>query len=170
MKTRTARHLLRRLLRHLATAFDLGHHPTAEESPAEHAARPASAGPRIAWSSLPHEAHQAKVRLIAAMARLAAVDWEQDDTRPVRKIFEDALADLMAIIAPPVNVAPYDYGNGPADTHYLEVQNALLNLISVEWANGRQTTDDSMDLDFAQDRLEATLQNYVDAVTALTPR
>ena len=69
----------------------------------------------------------------------------------------------------PTSEQPLDGGVQPTpapDDIYLrrhDVIAAALRLAATEWGNGRLTASDSMDLDFAQDRLDEALAAYVKA-------
>lgn len=108
----------------------------------------------------------ARVRLVASMLRLAALEWEREDTAPLVQMFEDALADYLRGAAPQVSVTRYDYGNAPCDEAYRAIQKAALCLAYTEWNNGRETASDSMDLDNAQDLLDEAFNDYVLAASA----
>jgi hypothetical protein len=113
------------------------------------------------------ESLQARDRLVASMLRLAGLDWGMEATGPARTLFEEALADYMAVAAPHVTVSPYGYGHSPCDAGYLAIQKAALYLVQAGWGNGRETADASMDLDHAEDLLEEVLSDYIEATSTL---
>ncbi|MGI8331336.1 hypothetical protein ACRYCC_15335 [Actinomadura scrupuli] len=157
----TPRSTTRTLIRDLFAAARPTRRAAAKSQPQGHPVRPyIMRVPRTAASEA------ARVRLVASALRLAALEWECEDTAPLAKMFEDALTDYMREAAPQVSVTRYDYGNGPCDEAYRAIQKAALRLAYTEWNNGRETAGDSMDLDYAQDLLDDALNAYILAASA----